>query len=75
MGTLAVCKLGGYLLPQCLNRNDDLSLNKEKLYTILLKAKDVNWMNNGDFKGFSGRQGSDLVKNHLDSIIFSEEFK
>lgn len=73
MGTLAVSKLGGYLLPLCLDRTEDITLDKDKLFDYLLKAKNVNWMNNGDFKGFSGRQGADLVKNALDTIIFSGE--
>lgn len=73
MGTLAISKLGGYLLPQCLDRAEEIKIDKNKLQKILSKAKYVNWFNDGDFKGFSGRQGADLVKNELDSIIFSEE--
>lgn len=72
MGTLAVSKLGGYLLPQCLDRDEKIKIDKDKLYKTLSRAKGVNWFNDGDFKGFSGRQGADLVKNELDSIIFSE---
>lgn len=72
MGTLAISKLGGYILPQCLIRKDNsLELDKEKLFGLFNKASNVNWMSNGDFKGFAGRQGADLVKNMLDSIIFT----
>lgn len=71
MGTLAISKLGGYVLPQCLIKKDNcLELDKEKLTNLFMRASNVNWMNNGDFKGFSGRQGASLVKNALDSIIF-----
>jgi DGQHR domain-containing protein len=72
MGTLAICKLGGYLLLQCLDRGTKTTLNTEKLFSLLYKAKHINWMNDGDFKGFSGRHAADLVKNELDTLIFNE---
>ncbi len=70
MGTLAISKLGSYLLPLALNRRTGV-LDKEILRNYLKKASHVNWMNDGDFKGFSSRQASDLVKAKLDSIIFA----
>jgi DGQHR domain-containing protein len=72
MGTLAISKLGGYLIPQCIERNNDFSLNTEKLFISLSKASHINWKNDGEFKGFSGRHGADLVKNELDLLIFNE---
>lgn len=69
MGTLAISKLGGYIIPQCLDRENN-KLDREKLFELLSRAKHLNWANDGDFRGFSGRQGADLVKNELDSAIF-----
>jgi DGQHR domain-containing protein len=71
IGTLAVAKMGGYLLQRCLvQKNGRLSLNREKLAALLQRASEVNWMNDGPFQGYAGRHGADLVKNHLDSLIF-----
>lgn len=71
LGTLAVSKLGGYLIPQCLDRERGI-IDKKKLKGLLSNAAEVNWMNDGDFKGYSGRHGADLVKNELDSLIFAK---
>lgn len=71
MGTLALSKLGGYLIPQCLDEKTG-SVDYEKLHSYLTRASEVNWMSDGDFKGFSGRHAADLVKSHLDSLIFSK---
>lgn len=70
MGTLAVSKLGSYLIPLVLNRETG-EIDKGKLCEYLMRAKNVNWMNDGDFKGYSSRQASDLVKTQLDALIFS----
>jgi DGQHR domain-containing protein len=73
LGTLAVAKLGGYLLPQCLTGDrDQVSLDQERLKTFLGRARDVNWMSNGSFQGYAGRHGADLVKNYLDNLIFGQ---
>lgn len=71
MGTLAVAKLGGYLLPRCLGAGGDPAwLDEERLSGYLGRAAHVNWMSHGTFQGYSGRHGADLVKQHLDEMIF-----
>jgi DGQHR domain-containing protein len=72
MGTLALSKLGGYLIPLCLDRKKNI-LDKNQLFAYLTKAAKVNWMSDGSFKGYSGRHGADLVKNELDALIFAKE--
>ncbi|WP_027416649.1 DGQHR domain-containing protein [Aneurinibacillus terranovensis] len=71
IGTLAICKLGGYLIPQCFNRSIR-KVDIQKLESFLVRASEVNWMSDGNFKGYSGRHGADLVKNELDLLIFSK---
>lgn len=71
IGTLALSKLGGFIIPNCLNKNKN-GLIKDKLQEYLIKASEVNWMSDGNFKGYSGRHGADLIKNELDSMIFKE---
>ncbi|WP_062239028.1 DGQHR domain-containing protein [Fictibacillus sp. FJAT-27399] len=71
IGTLALSKLGGFLIPNCFNEKKE-GLDKEKLKMYLVKISKVNWMSNGDFKGYSGRHGADLIKNELDSMIFKD---
>jgi len=71
MGTLALSKLGGFLVVECLNRKTK-ELDLVKLKNLLLRASHINWMSNGEFNGISGRKGADVVKNKLDEIIFSK---
>ncbi|MGG2196449.1 DGQHR domain-containing protein [Paenibacillus validus] len=71
MGTLALSKLGGFLIVECLDRNTK-KLDLVKLKSLLSRASHINWMNNGEFNGISGRKGADVVKNKLDEIIFSK---
>lgn len=71
MGTLALSKLGGYLIPQCLHEESGV-VDYDKLHTYLSRATEVNWMSDGNFKGYSGRHAADLIKSHLDSLIFSK---
>ena len=71
MGTLALSKLGGYLIPQCLDEESG-EMDYDKLYSYLSRASEVNWMSDGNFKGYSGRHAADLVKSHLDSLIFAK---
>jgi DGQHR domain-containing protein len=71
LGSLAVSKLGGYLIPQCIDRAKG-QIDKKKLKGLLSRASEVNWMNDGDFQGYSGVHGADLVKNELDSLIFAK---
>lgn len=71
MGTLALSKLGGFLIVECLDRKTK-TLDLVKLKTLLSRASHINWMNNGEFNGISGRKGADVVKNKLDEIIFSK---
>ncbi|TLS54131.1 DGQHR domain-containing protein [Paenibacillus antri] len=70
MGTLAVSKLGSYLIPLVLKRELG-EIDKAQLHEYLMRAKHVNWMSDGDFKGYSSRQASDMVKTQLDALIFS----
>lgn len=71
IGTLAVAKMGGYLLPRCLLQEDGVTtLNEDLLAAFLRRAASVNWMSDGPFQGYAGRHGADLVKNYLDSLIF-----
>jgi DGQHR domain-containing protein len=71
IGTLALSKLGGFIIPNCLNDQKN-GLIKERLSGYLKKASEVNWMSNGNFKGYSGRHGADLIKTELDSMIFKD---
>jgi DGQHR domain-containing protein len=71
MGTLALSKLGGFLIVNCLDKETKI-LDQEKLKKLLSKAGFINWMNKGEFNGISGRKGADVVKNKLDEIIFSK---
>lgn len=70
MGTLALSKLGGFLIMECLDR-ETKQIDKLKLQELLERASHINWMSDGDLKGISGRKGADVVKNKLDDIIFS----
>lgn len=70
MGTLAVSKLGSYLIPLVLNRETGV-IDQERLRVYLKRAENVNWMSDGDFKGYSSRYASDMVKAKLDSLIFA----
>lgn len=71
MGTLAVSKLGSYLIPLVLIRETGV-IDKDQLYVYLKRAEKVNWMSEGDFKGYSSRHASDMVKTQLDALIFSQ---
>lgn len=71
IGTLALSKLGGFLVVECLDRKTK-ALDLVKLKSLLSRAEHINWMSNGEFNGISGRKGADVVKNKLDEIIFSK---
>lgn len=74
MCTLAVAKLGGFLVPQCLvSRDGRRVLDAEKLCGYLRKAADVDWSRRGPFGRMSGRGGADGVKDYLDHLIFGAD--
>lgn len=74
LGMMAVSKLGGDLIPLCLNNgraaNPDQILDIEKLRSLLERAQHVDWSSSGDFQGIAGKGGAKMVKDKLDDLIF-----
>ena len=74
LGMIAVSKLGGDLIPMCLNGRgqepEDL-IDIDKLRGLLLRAAGFDWSSTGDLHGIAGRGGAKVVKDRLDAMIFA----